>query len=241
MPIKSSIDKELLREIYCREKSSKKTAEYFGVSSSTIRNYLKLYNIPVIYQKIELPNEEISKMYLNGVSCRELAGKYNCTVGTIRKAIHDCGVETKVDYKRKIVDHAGYVLIKVDNHPCADSKGYVREHRLVMEEKLGRYLRPGEVVHHINHIKNDNRIENLLLCSDEEHKKEHTGDYHKEIDIEELKVWVTKALTIKELCEHFNITRQTLLSRMDYYNIDYSHLRNNHANLKSRLMRINKI
>ena len=136
MPIKSSIDKELLREIYCREKSSKKTAEYFGVSSSTIRNYLKLYNIPVIYQKIELPNEEISKMYLNGVSCRELAGKYNCTVGTIRKAIHDCGVETKVDYKRKIVDHAGYVLIKVDNHPCADSKGYVREHRLVMEEKL---------------------------------------------------------------------------------------------------------
>lgn len=241
MPIKSSIDKELLREIYCREKSSKKTAEYFGVSSSTIRNYLKLYNIPVIYQKIELPNEEISKMYLNGVSCRELAEKYNCTVGTIRKAIHECGVETKVDYKRKIVDHAGYVLIKVDNHPCADSKGYVREHRLVMEEKLGRYLRPGEVVHHINHIKNDNRIENLLLCSDEEHKKEHTGDCHKEIDIEELKVWVTKALTIKELCEHFNITRQTLLSRMDYYNIDYSHLRNNHANLKSRLMRINKI
>lgn len=241
MSMKASIDKELLKEIYCKEKSAKKTAKYFGVSSTTIRNYLKEYNIPVIYQKIELPNKEISEMYLNGTSCKELATKYNCTVGTIRKAIHECGVETKVDYKRKIVDHAGYILIKVDNHPYADSKGYVREHRFVMEKHLGRYLNPGEVVHHINHIKNDNRLENLFLCSNEEHKKEHTGDFHKEINVEELKVQANKALTIKELCEHFHISRQTLLSRMDYYGIDYSHLKNNHANVKSRLMRINKI
>lgn len=241
MSMKASIDKELLKEIYCKEKSSKKVAEYFGVSATTIRNYLHEYNIPIIYQKIELPSEEISEMYLNGMSCKEIAQKYKCTVTTIRKAIHECGVETKVDYKRKIVDHAGYILVKVDNHPNADSKGYVREHRLVMEEYLGRYLNPDEVVHHINHIKNDNRLENLFLCSNEEHKKEHTGDFHKEINVEELKVQVNKALTIKELCERFHISRQTLLSRMDYYNIDYSHLKNNHANLKSRLMRINKI
>lgn len=65
----------------------------------------------------------------------------------------------------RILDKHGYVQVKRPGHPYADNRGYVREHRLVMEEYLGRYLLPGEVVHHINEVKDDNRIENLVLVA----------------------------------------------------------------------------
>src|SRR3990167_949151 len=63
------------------------------------------------------------------------------------------------------IDKNGYRLVYCPSHPYTRNsrKTMVLEHRLVMEKHLGRYLLPVEVVHHINGVKTDNRIENLQL------------------------------------------------------------------------------
>ena len=69
----------------------------------------------------------------------------------------------------------GYVLVRLypDDffYPMVQKKGYVLEHRLVVARALGRNLHPWEVVHHKNHIKKDNRFENLQLANDLGHKQ----------------------------------------------------------------------
>lgn len=69
----------------------------------------------------------------------------------------------------------GYVLIRVGiGHHLADVRGYAYEHRLVAEEKLGRRLLPGEIPHHINGNKTDNRPENIeVVQSPAHHGVEH--------------------------------------------------------------------
>ena len=70
----------------------------------------------------------------------------------------------------------GYSWIKIPKHPNARKGGWVLLHRWLMEKKIRRFLRRGEVVHHLNEIKQDNRIENLqLLPSKKEHALIHAS------------------------------------------------------------------
>lgn len=69
----------------------------------------------------------------------------------------------------------GYVYIWNPNHPFSIKGGHIKRSRYVMEKYLGRYLKPREVVHHKNEIRDDDRIENLSLFAS---KARHTSFHH---------------------------------------------------------------
>lgn len=73
------------------------------------------------------------------------------------------------NYKGGRLSYGGYVSILKRDHPNCSKIGYVLEHRLVMEKEIGRYLTKQEHIHHKNHIKSDNRIENLEILSPSNH------------------------------------------------------------------------
>lgn len=77
----------------------------------------------------------------------------------------------------RLTNRAGYVLVYAPQHPAAKAaKGYVLEHRLVMEQVLGRRLKRTEHVHHINGDPADNRPRNLIVLSKRDHHLLHQGE-----------------------------------------------------------------
>ena len=70
-------------------------------------------------------------------------------------------------------DKDSYWYILKSEHPRANKSGYILEHILITEEKLGRYLKDGEVVHHIDGDRTNNNPSNLYVCEKGEHHSLH--------------------------------------------------------------------
>lgn len=138
------------------------------------------------------------KYWVEKMTVREMALASGCNEHTIYRHMKHYGVplgvppqhmrgELSHNWKggRKISYH-GYVEIYTPDHPSSHMR-YMKEHRLVMEEHLGRILEPNEIVHHVNGIKTDNRIENLRLSTFREHSKKHiTEKYGKAKTLDEI-------------------------------------------------------
>lgn len=209
---KTMLDEKVLRKLYLEDKLSiKDIAEQLEVAVGTVFNYLKKYDIQT---RPSINEYGVRKMSLSKkgkpskLKGRKLSAETKRKISEARKGKYlknsKYGGHTK---QRK----DGYITVFSPNHPHATKDGYVMEHILVMEEHIGRCLEKGEVVHHINGIRNDNRIENLQLMTFQEHARLHTKVRWESGGINHHKREVLNVTTgqrfnsIKEASEFFNI------------------------------------
>lgn len=83
----------------------------------------------------------------------------------------------------------GYNLIYFPSHHLASTNGSVYEHILVAEQLLGRELKPGEVVHHKDEVRNHNSKDNLMVFKT---KSDHTAFHNGAPIVLEDDVWVAQ-------------------------------------------------
>lgn len=150
----------------------------------------------------ELDNREWLTEQLETKTMGQLASELGVASGRIASRAYGYGIKTPATDKGKAISDAikkrypngrfgenasnwkggkvhegrGYTLVYMPSHPFSKDGTHVYEHRLIMEKHLGRYLGPNDIVHHINGIKNDNRLENLKLMTRAEHSREHWVD-----------------------------------------------------------------
>lgn len=173
----TGIDKDSLEFMYIQnEMTMQEIADELSVSAGSVFNYLKRYGIPTRKRITERTKQRISIAQKGKPSNRKgfhlsEETKHRISEAHKGKILHPSlyGGHTK---KRD----DGYIKVYVPNHPYATKDGYVMEHILAMEKHIGRYITRDEVVHHINHVRDDNRIENLQLMT----FKEHAGLHMKE-------------------------------------------------------------
>lgn len=149
-----------------------------GLSRNQVRTILRRHGVALsrskngaCYRNID----SVRRWAAEGVSFSEIGRRIGTTSSKVSAFLKKHQIERK-RFRQEgpnnpswkgghVLDKDGYVLVYAPWHPHKSIHNQVREHRLVMEEKLGRYLEPGEVVHHKDDNRQNNHPDNLELFS----------------------------------------------------------------------------
>ena len=173
---------ESIVKMFAQLGSTRLVADKLGMNLKTVQHVLHSHGVATPrsgrrqypYAACDRNPEIVLKMCAEGATLDEMGRAVGTKGAEVKKFLRRQGVtkefpkafcgERHHAWKGRLVDKDGYVLIHCKNHPNGRKHTpYIFEHRLAMEESLGRFLEPNEVVHHRNGIKDDNRIENLQL------------------------------------------------------------------------------
>lgn len=176
-------EKEVARLVASDNVLIKDICERFGLTRITVHRIAARHGVrrPVGRQPKSFSRSQIDDMVLMaraGISQQKIANKYGVSQCKVSRIMDTEGVISSKGRSRRGEKHgawkggiikaeSGYVSqwVSLDDDLAVmrNGMGYVAQHRLVMARHLGRPLTKTENVHHINGIRDDNRIENLEL------------------------------------------------------------------------------
>ncbi len=193
------LTKEFLQNEYLQEKKSiRQISIKTGYAYSTILSYFRKFNIKTrtisegrknMKLRMILNKEFLEHEYLTKKKAiATIADENRCSICIVWRCLKEYGIKrrsssehlkgkTPANFKGKRKQQ-GYITLYAPNHPYKNKHNFVFEHRLVMEKIIKRYLRPEEIVHHVNGIRDDNRPKNLKLFPNiKAHQEYHSKCY----------------------------------------------------------------
>ncbi|MDC7724275.1 HNH endonuclease [Priestia megaterium] len=110
------------------------------------------------------PNDELFNKYIiENKTQKQLAEEYNTSTGMIAHWLKYYQIRKLKKLSDVFTDSRGYIKVKSPNHPFCNIHKQVYQHVLIVEDYIGRNVQKHEEVHHLDHNKSNNRLNNLVL------------------------------------------------------------------------------